>query len=212
MACRPLRQWSQDRPPVRRYPALAQVAGRLRRDHQILNHKWFVAFENRSWRNLDPDHCVFDFYPRRDLAPARLLPRLPRLRRRGAFLHTARLDVRAALQTFQPGDLFVLFGDRLLQGGDFTEQSNQQSFKLWPGQRGKGGRRRHMMQRIHRAESTQGKNEGVPTLLPLLRKVFTTGASCATRRLRFWLVPVARRELKLPWGDRRRRNPSAAMG
>ena len=169
MACRPLRQWSQDRPPVRRYPALAQVAGRLRRNHQILNQKGFVAFENRSWRNLDPDHLVFDFYPRRDLAPARLLPRLPRLRRRGAFLHTARLDVRAALQTFQPGDLFALFGDRLLQGGDFTEQSNQQSFKLWPGQRGKGGRRRHMMQRIHRAESTQGKNEGVPTLLPLLR-------------------------------------------
>jgi hypothetical protein len=130
MACGPLRQWSQDRPPVRRYPALAQVAGRLRRDHQILNHKWFVAFENRSWRNLDPDHCVFDFYPRRDLAPARLLPRLPRLRRRGAFLHTARLDVRAALQTFQPGDLFALFGDRLLQGGDFTEQSNQQSLRL----------------------------------------------------------------------------------
>jgi hypothetical protein len=27
-----------------------------------------------------------------------------------------------------------------------------------------------MMQRIHRAESTQGKNEGVPTLLPLLRR------------------------------------------
>src|SRR5208282_5394286 len=168
MAFDPLRQWSLDRPPLRRYPALAQVAGRVRRDHQILNQKGFVTFENRSRRNLDPDHLVFDFDPRRDLAPARLLPQFPWLRRRGSFLHTARLDVRAALQTFQPGDLFALFGDRLLQGGDFAEQLNQQSFKLCTGQPGKGGRRQHMMQRVDRTESTQGKNEGFPTFLLLL--------------------------------------------
>src|SRR5208283_5376100 len=97
------------------------------------------------------------------------LPQFPWLRRRGSFLHTARLDVRAALQTFQPGDLFALFGDRLLQGGDFAEQLNQQSFKLCTGQPGKGGRRQHMMQRVDRTESTQGKNEGFPTFLLLLR-------------------------------------------
>jgi hypothetical protein len=30
------------------------------------------------------------------------------------------------------------------------------------------GGRRHMMQRVCRAESTQEKNEGLPTFLPLL--------------------------------------------
>jgi integrase len=49
---------------------------------------------------------------------------------------TARLDVRAAFQTFLPGDLFALFGDRLRQGGDFTEQFAQQRFKLCTVQRG----------------------------------------------------------------------------
>src|SRR5580698_6007386 len=106
MARDPLRQRGQDRPAARRYPALSQVTGRLRRDYQILNQKGFVTLEDRSWRDLDPDHLVFDFDPQRDLASDRLLPRFLRLRRRGSFLHAARLDVRAAFQTFQPGDLF----------------------------------------------------------------------------------------------------------
>src|SRR5208282_1934451 len=114
MAFGSLRQWSQDRPSVRRYPAFSQITGRLRRNHQILDQKRFMAFENRSWRDLDPDHLFLDLDPRRDLASAGLLPRFLALRRRGSFLHTARLDVRAAFQTFQPGDLFALFGDRLL--------------------------------------------------------------------------------------------------
>ena len=168
MAFDPLRQLSQDRPAVRRYPAFSQVTGRLRRNHQILHQKRFMTFENRSRRDLDPDHLFFDFDPRRDLASARLLPRFLRLRRRGSFFHAARFDVRATFQTFQPGDLFALFGDRLLQGGNFTEQPNQQSFKLCAGQRGQGGRRRHMMQRVDHVVSTQGKNVGVPRLLPLL--------------------------------------------
>jgi hypothetical protein len=29
-----------------------------------------MTFENRSRRDLDPDHFVFDFNPRNDLAPA----------------------------------------------------------------------------------------------------------------------------------------------
>ena len=103
-----------------------------------------MTFENRSWRDLDPEHLFFDFDPRRDLASDRLLPLLLRLRRRGAFLHAAWLDVRAAFQTFQPRDLFAQLGDGLLQGGDFTEQFNQQSFKLRTAQTGKMGRRRHI--------------------------------------------------------------------
>ena len=78
------------------------------------------------------------------------------------------LIARAALQAFQTGDLFALLADNLLQGGDFAEQFNQQSLKLCTAQRGKGGWRRHMTQRIHGVESAQGKNEAPPTLLPLL--------------------------------------------
>jgi len=89
-----------------------------------------MTFENRSWRDLDPDHLFFDFDPGCDLAPARPLLLFVGIRRRGSFLHAARLDVRAAFQTFQPGDLFAQFGDRPLQGGNFTEQFGQQSFKL----------------------------------------------------------------------------------
>ena len=128
-----------------------------------------MTFENRSWRDLDPDHLFLDLDPRRDLPSTRVLPGFLGLRRRGAFLHTARLDVRAAFQTFQPSDLFAQFGDHLLQAGDFTDQSNQQSLKLCAGQRGKDGRRRHMMQRVDYVESTQEKNEEFPTLLPLFQ-------------------------------------------
>ena len=121
MAVDPLRQWCQDRPAVRRYPAFSQVTGRLRRNHQILHQKGFMTFENRSSRDLDPDHLFFDFDPRRDLASASLLPLCRRLRRRGSLVHAARFDVRAAFQTLQPGDLFAQFGDGLLQGGYLTE-------------------------------------------------------------------------------------------
>jgi hypothetical protein len=136
-------------------------------NHQILHQKGFMTFENRSWRDLDPEHLFFDFDPRRDLASDRLLPLLLRLRRRGAFLHAAWLDVRAAFQTFQPRDLFAQLGDGLLQGGDFTEQFNQQSFNLWAGQHGKGGGRRHMVQRVRRTESEQAKSEVTHTFAPL---------------------------------------------
>ena len=72
------------------------------------------------------------------------------------------LDCRAAgtpFQTFQAGNLLTLLANHLGQRGNLTEQINQQSFKLWPGQAGKGNRRRwHMMQRLHGAESAQGKN------------------------------------------------------
>ena len=61
------------------------------------------------------------------------------------------LDCRAAgtpFQTFQAGNLLTLLANHLGQRGNLTEQINQQSFKLWPGQAGKGNRRRwHMMQR-----------------------------------------------------------------
>jgi hypothetical protein len=88
---------------------------------------------------------------------------------RGAFVHTARLDVRAAFQTFQPRVVFAQIGDGLLQLDYLTGLFNQERFKLWTLQRGKGGKARHMMQRVHRRESAQVKNNELPTLLPHLR-------------------------------------------
>ena len=169
MACDPLRQWSQDRSPVRRYPAFPKVTGCLRRNYEILDQKGLMTLENRSRWDLDPDHLFFDFDPGRDLAPTGPLLRFPGLRRRGSFFHATRFDVRAPLQAFQPGVFFAQFDDGLLQGGYLTEQFGQQRFELCTVQRGMVGGRRHMMQRVCRAESTQEKNEGLPTFLPLLR-------------------------------------------
>jgi hypothetical protein len=70
MVVDPLRQWGQDRPTVRHYPAFSQITGRRRRNHQILDQKRFMTFENRSRRDLDPDHLFLDLDPRRDLASA----------------------------------------------------------------------------------------------------------------------------------------------
>ena len=129
-----------------------------------------MTLENRSGRDRDPDHLFLDLDPRQDLPSTRLLPRFLGLRRCGSFLHTARLNVRAAFQTFQPGDLLALFGQRLLQAGDFTEQSNQQSLKLCPGQRGEGGRRRHMMQRVRPSRNRRKeKMKGCPHFCPSYR-------------------------------------------
>ena len=61
-----------------------------------------------------------------------------------------------------------MFGRPFRQGGDVLELFNQQRLKLWTAQRGKGGGRRHIRQRIDAVESTQEKNDGLPTLLPLL--------------------------------------------
>jgi hypothetical protein len=46
------------------------------------------------------------------------------------LVHAARPDGRAALETFQAGDLFPLLDNQLLQGRDFAKQLNQQSLKL----------------------------------------------------------------------------------
>ena len=94
-----------------------------------------MAFEHRSFRDLDPDYPFFDLDPGRDLAPATPLLVLRGLRWPGPFFHAARFDarfdIRAALQTFQPGDLLALLGDGLLQGRDLAKKFDRQRFKLW---------------------------------------------------------------------------------
>ena len=76
--------------------------------------------------------------------------------------------MRTTLQPLQSRNLFALFGNDQLQAGVLTEQFDQQSFKLCTAQRGKGDGRRYMTQRLHPAESVQGKNERSPIFLPLL--------------------------------------------
>src|ERR1019366_6677570 len=216
MAFDPLRQWGQDRPAIRRDPAFALVTGRADRNHEVLHQKGLVPLEAGSGRDLGRDHLLFNSDPGRDLAPTTPPLIFYRFRLRGTVVHAARFDARAALQTFQTGDFFALFGNGLLQGGDFTEQFDQQSFKLWTAERGKGGRRRHMMQRVHRRESAQEKNAAVPGLLLLLprncasaRKSAST-ASCSrcrrrrkTRSCRSWTAgPPSRSSLR---GEIRRR-------
>jgi len=74
----------------------------------------------------------------------------------------------AALQAFQARDLFALLADRLFQGGEFAEQINQQSLKLWTVQIGEVGWRRHIRKESHRVEPGQEKNAALPPLLPVL--------------------------------------------
>ena len=164
----PFWQWGQDRPAIGCDPAFALVTGRAYRDHEVLHQKGLVPLEARSGRDLGIDHFLLNADARHHLTPAGPPLVFTGFRWRGAFIHAARFNVGATLQTFQTGNLFAQFGDGLLQGGHLAQQFNQQSLKLWTAQRGKGGWRRHMRQRIHDAESAQEKNAGVPEVLPLL--------------------------------------------
>src|ERR1019366_843970 len=131
MAFDSLRQRGQDRPAVGRDPALALVTDRAYRNHEVLHQKGLVTLEAGSGRDLGIDHRLFNADPGCDLAPAGPLLIFSRFRWRGTLVHAAWFNVWTALQAFQTGDFFALFSDGLLQGGDLTEQVNQQSFKLW---------------------------------------------------------------------------------
>ena len=51
---------------------------------------------------------------------------------RATLVHAARFNVWTTLSdAFKASNLFALFGDRLLQGGDLGKQFDQQSLKLW---------------------------------------------------------------------------------
>jgi hypothetical protein len=56
----------------------------------------------------------------------------------GALVHAAWLDRGAALQAFQTGNLFTLFGYKLLQRRDLREQFGQQRLKRRDGSGRKG--------------------------------------------------------------------------
>src|SRR4249920_104311 len=123
----PLRQWGQDRLAVGRDPALALVAGRAYRNHEVLHQKGLVSPEAGSGRDLGIDHRLFNADPGCDLAPAGPLLIFGGFSWRGTLVHAARFNVWTTLQTFQTSNLFALLGDGLLQGGDLGEQFDQQS-------------------------------------------------------------------------------------
>src|ERR1700735_209255 len=84
-----------------------------------------MTLEARSFGHRCLDHLVLDFHPRRPLAtepPLALFCRLRRLRRLVHAAWCAWLDIRAALQAFQPGDLFALFADNLFQFADLADE------------------------------------------------------------------------------------------
>src|ERR1700689_1316359 len=168
MAIDPLGQRWQDRTSIRRAPAFAPITGRAYRNRQVLNQKWLMPLQRPTCRGRGFRHSVFDGNPRRHLTAASRLLLPGGLRWPGARVHAAGFDVGAALQAFQTRDLFAQFSVGLFQSGDFTKQLYQQSLKLCTAQPGKGGWRRHIMQRIHATESAQGKTATLPTLLPLL--------------------------------------------
>lgn len=123
----------------------ALVTGRAYRNHEVLHQKGLVPLEAGAGRDLGIDHRLFNADPGCDLAPAGPLLVFAGFSWRTAFVHAARFNVGTALQAFQTGDFLAQFTDGLLQGGDLSEQFDQQSLKLWTAQRGKGGQRRHMM-------------------------------------------------------------------
>src|SRR5580704_7736263 len=159
----------QNHASIRCHPAFAPVTGRAYRNRQVLNQKWLMSLEHRSFRDRGFHHPVFDADTWRHLAAAPSLLPPGGFRRPGALVHAAGLDIGAALQAFQTRDLFAQFAVRLLQRGNFTKHFDQQSLKLCTAQPGKGGWRRHIMQRIHATESAQAKSTALPTLLLLLQ-------------------------------------------
>ena len=131
MTLDPLWQWSQDRPTVGRNPALALVPGRAHRNHEVLYQKGLMPLEAGAGRDLGIDHRLFNADPRCDLTPTGSLLVFAGCYRRATLVYAARFNVWTTLQTFQTSNLFALFGDRLLQGGDLGKQFDQQSLKLW---------------------------------------------------------------------------------
>src|ERR1019366_5815008 len=185
MAFDSLRQRCQDRPSIRRDPALPLVTGRAYRDHQILHQKRLMALEARSRRDHGLDHLVFNVDPRRHPAAAPPLLHFGGARRISALVHATGFDIGTALQAFQTCDLFALPADCLFQGGNFTQKFNQQSLKLWTAQTGKRGWRRHIRVENRPPRADASEKSGVPTLLPLL-PWRVTGA-------KVWAPPPVRR-------------------
>ena len=182
-AAQPLRQRGQDRSSIGCDPAFALITGRAHRNHQVLHQKPLITLEARSFRDRGFDDLIFNVDPRRHRASAPPLCGCRGLWRLSALVHAAGFDVGAGFQAFQMRDLFAQFGNGLFQPGNFTQQLNQQSLRLWTAQPGKRRRRRHTRQRVHAVESAQGKNAGGHGFAPVTRKCSNSLFDCVIHAL-----------------------------
>jgi len=75
---------------------------------------------------------------------------------------------RAALQTFQPGDLVALRRNEPLQIGQLAQQFHQQSFQLGTWQIGQTGGRRHATSESYSPAFDKPKKPELPGVMPRL--------------------------------------------
>ena len=97
-----------------RDPALAPIADDPRPQHQIPQHEVLVAFEASAGGHLRPEYLLFDDDLRHDLTPAAPRRAIARWLRRRSRFHTARLDLRPPLQSFEPRNLLAQLCDHAL--------------------------------------------------------------------------------------------------
>src|SRR5205823_11888102 len=112
------RQRRDHRASVRRHPAFAAIADRMRAQHQVLPHEFLVTLEARAGRDRDLDEPILGDDSLRGLvATTTALAFIGRRSRLGRLLHSARRrpDLRAALQSFQAGDFLALLTYRAFE-------------------------------------------------------------------------------------------------
>src|SRR5260370_445725 len=100
------RQRRDHRASVRRHPAFAAIADRMRAQHLVLHHEFLVTLEARAGRDLDLDEPILGDDSLRGLvATTTALAFIGRRSRLGRLLHSPRrrLDLPAAPHTLPPG-------------------------------------------------------------------------------------------------------------
>jgi hypothetical protein len=125
------RQRRRDGLPVRGAPALALEAHDLGPQHEILDEKARIALESRIGRRRGLDHALLVDGQIGTLGTPPAAPAAAvRLFGRGGLFHAARLDLRPALEAFQPGNLVALRRDQALQLRDPGDQRDHQRLQL----------------------------------------------------------------------------------
>ena len=125
---------ADDRPPVRRQPALPAVADHPRHQQQILDDDVLVALEARAGRRRGRQHALFADDQAISLGTtstlALRLARRPRRRRRARLLHPGRLQLRPRRQPLQPGNLLLESGVLRPQPEHLGQQARDQRPKV----------------------------------------------------------------------------------
>ncbi|MBV1796447.1 hypothetical protein [Siccirubricoccus sp. G192] len=168
MAIHPARQARNDQPPLRRQPALAPVAHRLRPHDEVLHQEVLVALEPRAGRHRGPQHPRLHRHPRHHLAAATTVGALARRRRLARLLHPARLDRGPTLQSLEAGDLLALRRHNPLELRHLAEQGADQRLQLGRRQRVRIGRRDHAPEGIRPADTWEGQTAPSQQVLPHL--------------------------------------------